>query len=154
MIGNSQQIVQWLFAQRDLEKKFEIKEYKEKRSLSQNSYCWHLINEIANILRKAKEDIYLEMLKSYGQSQIVSMLSSIEPDGYFKYYEKIGTGIVNEKEFTHYKIYKGSSEMDTREMSILLDGVIEEAKALGIQTMTPIELAKLREMEYKIERKK
>ena len=154
MVGNSQQIIQWLFQQNDLAKKFEIKEYKEKRSLSQNSYAWVLINEIANIVRKSKEEVYFEMLKAYGQSQIVSILSTIDPQGYFKYYEKIGTGIVNNKEFTHYKIFKGSSEMDTKEMSILLDGIIEEAKNLDIETMTPAELAKLRQMEYDMERRK
>ena len=153
MVGNSQQIIQWLFQQNDLAKKFEIKEYKEKRSLSQNSYAWVLINEIANVVRKSKEEVYFEMLKAYGQSQIVSMLSFINPDGYFKYYEKIGTGIVNNKEFTHYKIFKGSSEMDTKEMSILLDGIIEEAKNLDIETMTPTELAKLRQMEYEMEKR-
>ena len=154
MVGNSQQIIQWLFQQNDLAKKFEIKEYKGKRSLSQNSYAWVLINEIANVVRKSKEEVYFEMLKAYGQSQIVSILSTIDPQGYFKYYEKIGTGIVNNKEFTHYKIFKGSSEMDTKEMSILLDGIIEEAKNLNIETITPAELAKLRQMEYEIERRK
>ena len=80
------------------------------------------------------------MLKAYGQSEIVSMLSSINPAGYFKYYEKIGTGIVNNKEFTHYKIFKGSSEFDTKEMSIFIDGVIQECNNLEIPTLTPEEV--------------
>ena len=143
MIGSPIEIIQWLYNQ-EKDKKFEIKEKRSKRSLSQNSYAWELITKIGNILRKSKEEVYLQMLKDYGQSEIVSILSSIEPKGYFKYYEKIGTGIVNNKEFTHYKIFKGSSEFDSKEMTILIDGIIQECKQLGIETLTPDEIAKLK----------
>ena len=117
---------------------------KKHRSLSQNAYMWQLINEIGVKVRKSKEEVYLQMLKDYGVSEIVSMLSSINPKGFFKYYEAIGTGIVNNKEFTHYKIYKGSSEYDTKEMSVLIDGVIQEAENLGIPTLTKEEIEKMR----------
>lgn len=84
------------------------------------------------------------MLKSYGQSEVISMLSTIEPKGFFKYYEEIGTGIVNNKEFTHYKIFKGSSEYDSKEMSIFIDGVIQECTQLGIPTLTDEEIKSMR----------
>lgn len=142
MQGNAIQIIQWLYGQ-DKEKKFVIKEFKEKRSLDQNAYAWKLITEIGNVLRKSKEEVYLQMLKDYGQGEIVSILSSINPKGYFKYYEEIGTGVVNNKEFTHYKIYKGSSEFDRKEMSIFIDGIVQECKQLGIETLTPVEIARL-----------
>ncbi len=143
MTGNAIQIIQWLYNQ-DKDKKFTIKEFKEKRSLDQNAYAWKLMNEMGNVLRKSKEEVYLEMLKSYGQSEIVSILSSINPIGYFKYYEAIGTGIVNDKEFTHYKIFKGSSEFDRKEMNIFIDGIVQECKQLGISTLTPDEIAQLK----------
>ena len=146
MIGNQLQIIQWLYNQ-DRDKIFEIKEHKEKRSLSQNNYAWKLITEIGNIIRKSKEEVYFDMLKHYGQSEIVSILSDVNPVGYFKYYEAIGTGMVNNKEFTHYKIYKGSSEFDSKEMSIFIDGVIQEAQQLGIQTLTPNQIMELKNME-------
>ena len=72
------------------------------------------------------------------------MLSIINPKGYLKYYEEIGKGKVNDKEFTHYKVYKGSSEYDSKEMSILIDGVIQEAKQLDIETLTPQQIAGMR----------
>ena len=142
MIGNSQEIIQWLFEQ-DREKQFTIKEYKPKRSLSQNAYAWKLITEIGNVLNKSKEEVYIQMLKDYGQSEVVSILSEVIPDGYFKYFEPIGTGIVNDKEFTHYRIYKGSSEFDSKEMTIFIDGIIQECTQLGIPTLTPDEIASL-----------
>lgn len=143
MTGNAIQIIQWLYNQ-DKDKRFTIKEYRERRSLDQNAYAWKLITEIGNVLRKSKEEVYLQMLKDYGQGEIVSILSSINPKGYFKYYESIGTGIVNNKEFTHYKIYKGSSEFNRKEMSIFIDGIVQECKQLGIETLTPDEIARLK----------
>lgn len=143
MIGTPLQVIQWLYSQ-DKDKRFTIKEFKEKRSLDQNAYAWKLITEIGNILRKSKEEVYLQMLKDYGQNEIVSILSSINPSGYFKYYEAIGTGIVNNKEFTHYKIFKGSSEFDRKEMNIFIDGIVQECNQLGIETLTPDEIAQLK----------
>jgi hypothetical protein len=143
VIGTSQEISQWLWVQ-DRQQLFEIKEFKQHRTLTQNSYLWKLINEIANKVNKTKEEVYLEMLKSYGQSEIVSMLSNIEPNGYFKYYEPIGTGIVNGKEFTHYRIFKGSSEYNTLEMKYLLDGVIQECENLDIPTLTEEQINNMR----------
>lgn len=147
MIGNSQQIIQWLFQQKDLTKKYEIKEHRQRRSLNQNAYCWELIGKIADNMRKSKEDVYLTMLRDYGQSEIISVRSDININGYFKYFEKFGTGKVNGKDFTHYKIYKGSSEFDTREMAIFIDGVAQEAQALGIETLTPTQLAELKSIK-------
>ena len=145
MVGNSQQIIQWLFNQ-DREQLYEVKEYKEKRSLNANAYAWKLITEIANVMRLDKEEVYLEMLKHYGQSELVSVLSKIDVAGYFKYYEEAGTSTLNGKEFTHYKVYKGSSEYDTKEMSILIDGIVSEAKELDIETLTPSEIDRLKSL--------
>lgn len=142
MIGKPIQIIQWLYNQ-DKEKIYEIKLHKEKRSLSQNAYAWKLITEMGNVLRKSKEEVYLMMLEDYGQSEIVSIVSSVSPLGYFKYYKEIGRSVLNDKEFTHYKIFKGSSEFDSREMSIFIDGIVQECKQLDIETMTPDEIKRL-----------
>lgn len=145
MIGTPKELSQYLW-QLDKNTKYEIKEYRERRSLNANSYAWVLIGKIGNKLRKSKEEVYLQMLKDYGQSEIVSILSSINPSGFFKYYEKVGTGIINNKEFTHYKIFKGSSEYNTLEMSILIDGIVQEAQQLDIETKTPDEIERLKRM--------
>lgn len=121
----------------------KINKHREKRSLNANAYLWKLVTEIGNILNKSKEEVYLQMLIDYGQSEMISILSEINVKGYFKYYKLAGTSILNGKEFNHYKIYKGSSEYDTKEMSILLNGVVQEAKNLGIKTKDDIELERL-----------
>lgn len=121
----------------------KIDKHREKRSLNANAYLWKLVTEIGNVLNKSKEEVYLQMLIDYGQSEMVSILSEIDVKGYFKYYKLAGTSVLNGKEFNHYKIYKGSSECDTKEMSILLNGVVQEAKNLGIKTKDDIELERL-----------
>ena len=95
-------------------------------------------------MRLSKEEVYLNMLKHYGQSQIVSIVSGVNITGYFKYYEVIGTSILNNKEFNHIRVFKGSSEYDTKEMSIFIDGIVQEAKQLDIETLTPNQLAELK----------
>ena len=147
MIGNSQQIIQWLFQQKDLTKKYEIKEHRQRRSLNQNAYAWELIGKIADNMRKSKEEVYMSMLRDYGQSEIISVRADININGYFKYFGVFGNGTVNGKDFIHYKIYKGSSEFDTKEMTIFLDGIIQEAQAIGIDTLTPTQLAELRSLK-------
>ena len=143
MIGNAEAIIQYLF-QQDREKVFEVRDYKQKRSLTQNAYFWVLVNEIANVTKQSKDEIHLQMLKEYGQNEVFSIRSDIDVSRYLKYYEEIGKGKVNGKEFTHYRVFKGSSEMDSLEMSILINGTVSEAEQLGIPTLTPNEIARLK----------
>lgn len=147
MIGKPEELSRYLW-QLEKDKLYEIKEYRKKRSLNSNAYAWKLITEIGNILRKSKEEVYLQMLKDYGQSEIISMLSSISPVGYFKYYDEIGKGVINDKEFTHYKVYKGSSEFDSREMSIFIDGIVQDCRSVGIKTLEDIEIEEMIRREY------
>ena len=74
MLGSAEEIIKFLFEQ-DREKIWEIKEYKSKRSLNQNAYFYKLIGEIADLLKVSKTEIHLKMLKEYGQSEIISVLS-------------------------------------------------------------------------------
>lgn len=122
----------------------EIKQFRAHRSLNANAYAWLLIGQIADILRAGKDEIYLKLLKRYGQSELVSVLSHVPIENYVKYYEEAGESQLNGKMFTHYRVYKGSSEFDTREMSIFIDGVVSEAKELGIQTETPNQIAEMK----------
>lgn len=132
---------------KDLEKlDIEIKPYRDKRSLNANAYAWKLITEIGNVLHVSKEEIYLLMLKRYGQSQMISVLAEIPLGGYIKYYSEAGESTLNGKLFKHYKVYKGSSEFDKAEMAILIDGIVNEAKELGIQVETPDEIEKMKSL--------
>ena len=146
MIGTPETLVRFLFNQ-NKEKLFEIKEHKEKRTLTQNAYMWSLINEIANKVRISKEDTYIKMLKDYSQSMLVTIRADINVAKFFKYYDEVRTTKINNVDFKIYKVFEGSSQMNKQEFSILLDGVRQEAEQLGISTLTPEEISKLRWVE-------
>lgn len=139
-----------LKALKDCDIDVTIKKYREKRSLSQNAYAWTLITKIAQSINPPmnKEEVYVEMLKRYGQGGIISVQKDKVSDVMraFDYYIPKGEGQVNGKEFLHLMVYVGSSQYDTKEMSTFISGIVEEAKDLGIETMTPQELAMLEGM--------
>lgn len=131
---------------------FSVKRWREKRSLDANGYLWWLVTEIGNRLRMSKDDVYLDMLKRYGQGGAVSVEERFA--GHFrrsyKYHEELGRSELHGKTFVHFRFWVGSSEYDTEEMSILLDGVIQEARELGIDTDTPAQRARLQYYEKEI----
>lgn len=146
MLGTAETLVKWLFNQ-DRNKLFEIKEHKKKRTLTQNAYYWALVNEIANHMKLSKEEVHYRLLKDYSQVALITIKSNIDIKGYIRYYEFEREADINGIKFNVYKVYKGSSEMDKKEFNVLLDGTIQEAKQLGIPTLTPSEIAKLRYIE-------
>lgn len=148
MIGNAEKIIQWLF-QQDREKIFEIKEKKAKRTLTQNAYYWVLLHELAAALKTDNDSLHKIMLERYGVYEVISVQSSVNLTGYFKYFEEIGRGTVNGKEFIHYRIFKGSSQMDSKEFAVLLDGLISDCEEMGIPTLTREEIGNLKFIEGK-----
>ena len=128
MTGNAFKIIQYLYNQ-PKDKLFVIKEYKKKRSLNQNSYAWELITKISNKMRLSKEEVYFQMLKDYGQSEDILLSANANIIGYAKYYELIGKRKMESGNiFNVYRLYKGSSEFDTKEMSIFIDGIILKSR--------------------------
>ena len=142
MIGKPLELISYLY-NADKEKQYELREYHKRKTLSQNAYAWVLINEIANKINKSKEQVYLQMLKDYGQRTEILLKADVKVKTYFKYYEAVNKIKKNDIEFIEYYLYKGSSQFDSKEMSIFIDGIVEEAKQLGIQTMTPNEIRKM-----------
>ena len=119
----------------------EVKEYKPKRSLDANSYCWVIISKIADALRLSKEVVYISMLKDYGQRE-PNVVSVVE-QGYVSVLRatdghcvEVGRATLKGKEFIHFALLIGSSNYNTAQMAILIEGIIHEAQQLGIDTIT------------------
>lgn len=144
MVGTSKELIKRLVELPD-DKKYEIKEYKEKRSLNANNYYWQLVTELGNVLGMDKEWLHFLLLQKYGQSEMISVVADVDMKNYLKYYAEAGESNLNGKTFKHYKVYKGSSEMDRKEMSILINGLVEECQIQGIETKTPAEINSLLE---------
>lgn len=127
-----------------------LKEWREKRSLDANAYCWKLCTEIANVLTLqgaavTKDDVYRQALFDYGQSDIVTLRADIDPTRQFDYAIEKSRGEINGVEYIHYLSAVGSHKYDSREMSILIAGIVQEAEALGIHTIPPDEAEQLAE---------
>lgn len=149
MIGTAEEIIHWLFSQPHdgKERLYEIKERKRKRTLTQNAYYWAMVNQLGKALRIPTSEIHFCMLKEHAPFEVVSVRSGIDVSGYFRYFEEIGSGFAGGHEFTHYRVYKGSSQMDSAEFSRLIDGVREECESQGIQVLTREEIARLKYVE-------
>lgn len=126
---------------------YEITRAKQKRSLNANSYAWCLIGKIADALRQSKEEIYFDMLRHYGQGGAISVQDKFTENfkRTYKYHESLGKSELKGKTFEHFRFWVGSSDYDKTEMAILIDGIVQEAKQMGIETLTPLELARLKD---------
>jgi len=130
---------------KDADVEISVERYSESRTRKANAYLWAVITKIGNLLRESKEDIYMDMLQAYGQGGAVSVEERYEEKfkRTYKYHEYLGESTLNGKVFKHYRFWVGSSEYNREEFSILLDGVLQEAKNLGIETKTEEEIQSL-----------
>ena len=141
MIGSNKQIINWLLEQED--KIFEIKEHREKRSLNANSYFYVLQNKLADVLKVSNDELHFELIKRYSDVTLITLPKEESIEGLIKYYEIYKEGTIKEKPVVIYKAYRPSHEMNTKQFSRLLDGIISECKEVGIETLTPNQLLEL-----------
>jgi len=146
MIGNRNEIISWLLDQE--EKLFEIKEYKEKRGLRANAYCWTLLGKIARVLNTTKEEVYRDYIRNYGVYRVVTLNNSAVKTFQTLWNGK-GLGYISEivssnEEYTEIIAYYGTSSYNTKQMSQFIDYMVQEAKQLGIETLPPEEIEKLK----------
>lgn len=124
----------------------EIKQYRHKRSLDANAYMWVLLSKMAAALNTTKDELYLLMLDRYGVfTHIVVKPNVVEKvKTEWRTVRELGEIKVNGQTGIQLQCFFGSSTYDTKEMSVLIDGVVSECKELNIETMTPNELAALK----------
>lgn len=134
------------------DKQYELilKKRTRKRSLDANRYFWQLLDKMADVLERRKEDLYLEYVKKCGPFKDFT-LTEDEAKTFKVAWSMLGTGWPTEQvdydedgEHIILRAYYGSSRYNTKQMSRLIDMVVEDAKELGIETMTPDELSRLK----------
>lgn len=162
MIGTKKQLVNELMDLPD--GMYELKEWKPKKSRNQNGYYWALCTEIADVLRKSKTEVHNLLLRDYGQpilaggSKIYSLIKDndrIEKEILkAETYHIKPTSFVKDKDGIMYRAYYsllGSRYYNTKEMSILLDGCIQEAESVGIATLPRTEVERMKQEDAAIE---
>ena len=145
LVGNIKELIPQML-ELDNEKLYELKEVKKKRTLDQNSYYWLLLNKLAKKLKIPSAELHFELIKKSCpfEEYLVPEASNLRA---LEYYEERNKIEKNGKEFKVIRVYVGSSLLDTVEMGILLDNLIDECKLQGIETMTPEELEKMRSLK-------
>lgn len=138
MVGNALKIIQWLYS-RDKDELYEIRKYKKQRNKEQNKKYWKLIGELSLKTKLGTEEIHFQILKSYSQRYEILVPSDSQIRG-IEYYEQKSTITKNGKEFNVYHVYTPSHELNESEFAILLQGLCEECKQLGIETRSPDEI--------------
>lgn len=114
----------------------ELKIHREKRSLNANRLLWDCLGEIAVALRTDKWNVYLMMLKRYGKYTYICVKPNVVKSvkAQWRECEEIGEININGEKAVQLLCYFGSSTYDSKEFSVLLDGVISEMKEMGLKT--------------------
>ena len=120
--------------------------YKERRSLDANAYMWVLLQKMAEVLHQDKWNIYLEMLGRYGVfTHIIVKPKVVEKvKEEWRTVKELGEVCVNGTTGIQLQCYFGSSTYNTKEMAVLIDGVVSEAKEMGIETLPPEEIERMK----------
>lgn len=127
----------------------DLKKHREKRSLDANAYLWVLIQKIAESLNITKLEIYRDAIKNVGVYEVIPIKNEAV-ERFIEGWQHNGLGWVCEttksklEGFTNVLAYYGSSTYDTKEMSRLIDLIVQECKQLSIETMTEAELNSLK----------
>ena len=129
-----------------------IKKVGKRRSLNANAYFHLLVGEIAEVMGIGLEQCKVNMNIEYGTiakdengKKIGFMLpQNVDVNTLYKYTKWFDEREVNGVIFNCYIVFKETHTLDTKEMARLIDGTVQEAKQLGIETATPDELAQMK----------
>lgn len=112
----------------------KIEPKKERRTLTANAALWKMLGDMAKVLKTTAEELYLQSLQKYGISEYISCVPEAVGRVSSLYRIAIDRGpfYVSGNRFTCLQVYPGSSTYSTKEFSDLLDGVIQDAKELGV----------------------
>lgn len=139
---------------KDVDLDVEIKKHREKRSKSANAYFHVLVNKIAAVRGGSDEATKTSLVLEYGalakdengMTVGFKLPISVDVSTIYPYVKCFDTREENGRLFKCYLVYKQTHLMDSKEMARLIDGAIEVARELGIETDTPEQLARYKEL--------
>lgn len=127
----------------------EISVKRKKRSLDANAYCWVLADMIADAISNTKENVYKHHIREVGVFDDVAVKDNAF-ESFAERWNSRGIGwfvetIASREKYVVVRCYYGSSVYDTKQMARLIDDLIYEAKELGLETMTPDEIERMKQ---------
>lgn len=129
--------------------------WREKRSLNANAYFHVLVGKIADVMDLSITEVKNQLIADYGQfeinedggCQMIILNDSIEWESveWLHLRPTQSTKVLDDgKVYRVYRVMRGSHTYDTKEMSRLIDATVEMAKGLGIETLTPQDLERMK----------
>lgn len=121
--------------------------HRERRSLDSNAYAWVLMQKIAEAINSDKWSVYLDMLQKYSREFTFVICKEKAIDRLKELYRTcvdLGEVKVNGTEGHQMQVFFGSSTFDSKAMSVFIDGIVMECKDLGIETLPPDELERMK----------
>lgn len=124
-----------------------IKRRKKKRSLDANAYMWVLLRELAFKVENSPIELYKHYVRGFGQYYVIPVREDAleafskvwSSHGIAWFVDDIGP-CRRTAGYHNLKAYYGTSEYDTKSMSRLIDEVVLDCKAQGIETMSREEI--------------
>lgn len=115
----------------------KAKKYKEKRSGIANKFLWACLSDIAKSMTPPEDvwDVYLRMLKRYGEFTYITVKPELieATKRIWRETQVVGEIEVDGEKRVEMLCFFGSSTLDTKEFSVLLDGVISEMEQMGLK---------------------
>ena len=128
--------------------------HRKGRSLNANSYFHVLVQKIAAAVGTSNTAVKNRLIREYGAYEYINehiptfRLKAEYEDAMLSredmHVKPIGRAWENGSEVVIFAFMRGSHTYDTAEMSRLIDGTVYEAKELGIETLTPGELERMK----------
>ena len=132
----------------------KIENKRLKRSRNANAYMWVLCDKIAYAINATKEDVYRDAIRFVGvfadvgvqEEAIDALIADWNSHGIGWYADIFDSGLEDKygNPMKRVRLYKGSSRYDKKQMSRLIDFIVNEAKNLGIETETPEEIERMK----------
>ena len=129
------------------------KPHREKRSLNANAYFHKLVTLIAEKLGASLQEIKNRLIREYGQFEYIGesiptyLIKAEYQDAIMNkegvHFCPVGYAHEGGNDYVKMAVMRGSHTYDTKEMSRLIDGTVEEAKELGIETLPPEQIERM-----------
>lgn len=127
----------------------EVKPYRAKRSLDANAYFFVLADKLAAKLGTSKEEVYRNAVRDIGGVSEIVCVKNEAVERLCEGWSKNGIAWQTETfpskidGCTNVILYYGSSTYTTDQMSRLIDHIVQDCKAVDIETMTPNAIAEM-----------
>lgn len=117
----------------------EIKPKRARRSLDANACMWAMLRDMAAVLHTTDKELYLVELEKYGVCDYITCPAEAVERIKQVYRLVLDRGYtwVNGYKVKVLQVFPGSSTYNSKEFSVLLDGIISDAKELGVDYISP-----------------